>query len=88
MDFHTVVLRGSGGFWVALCLENGLVGQGETKDAAVQKLTEAIESFNEIRQEADDIYTAPLSIRELHEFLTVEGSDPAAETYERRTVNA
>ena len=25
---HTMVLRKSGGVWVALCLENGVVGQG------------------------------------------------------------
>ena len=88
MDFHTLVLRRSGECWVALCLENGLVGQGDTKEAAVQKLKEAIESFDEVRQEKNDIYTAPLSIKELHEFLTVEGSDPAAEPYELRAVNA
>ena len=31
MDFYTVVLRKSGSYWVALCLENGLVGQGKYK---------------------------------------------------------
>ena len=45
MDFYTLVLRRSGGYWVALCLENGLVGQGETKEGAVEKLKEAITSF-------------------------------------------
>jgi len=30
MDFYTTVLRRSGSYWVALCLENGLVGQGAT----------------------------------------------------------
>jgi hypothetical protein len=29
MEFYTAVLRKTGGDWVALCLENGLVGQGE-----------------------------------------------------------
>jgi predicted RNase H-like HicB family nuclease len=88
MGFHTVVLRKSGGFWVALCLENGLVGQGETKDLAVKKLKEAISSFDEVRQMEDDVYEAPLSIKELHEFLTVEGINPEAEPYELRAVNA
>ena len=88
MDFHMLVLRRSGECWVALWLENGLVGQGDTKEAAVQKLKEAIESFDKVRQEENDIYTAPLSIKELHEILTVEGSDPAAEPYELRAVNA
>jgi predicted RNase H-like HicB family nuclease len=88
MDFHTAVLRRSGGYWVALCLENGLVGQGDTKDEAVQRLIEAIESFDDVRYEENDIYNAPLSIKELHEFLTVEGDDPVAEPYELRAVNA
>ena len=43
MDFYTVVLRKSGNYWVALCLENGLVGQGNTKENAIEKLKEAIE---------------------------------------------
>jgi predicted RNase H-like HicB family nuclease len=42
MDFYTIVLRQSGNYWVALCLENGLVGQGDTKETAVKKLRESI----------------------------------------------
>ena len=38
MDFYTTVLRRSGAYWVALCLENGLVGQGATKEDAIKKL--------------------------------------------------
>ena len=72
MDFYTLVLRRSGGYWVALCLENGLVGQGETKEGAVEKLKEAIASFEDVRKSEADIYSAPVSIKELHEFLTVE----------------
>jgi hypothetical protein len=44
MDFHTVVLRKSAGYWVALCLENGLVGQGNTQENAIAHLKDAIES--------------------------------------------
>ena len=33
--FHTEVLRKSGQYWVALCLENGIVGQGYKKEAAI-----------------------------------------------------
>lgn len=73
MDFYTVVLRRSNHHWVALCLENGLVGQGETKEGAVDKLKEAIISFEEVRKEEKDVYSAPVSVKELHEFLTVEG---------------
>jgi len=88
MDFYTVVLRKSGSYWVALCLENGLVGQGITKENAMQKLKEAVESFQEVYKTESDIYSAPLSIKELHEFLTVEGKEPVSETYELRAVNA
>ena len=87
MDFYTTVLRSSGKYWVALCLENGLVGQGESKDAAIKKLREAIESFEESRRDERDMYAAPISVEELHEFLTVEGKEPTSEEYELRAVN-
>jgi hypothetical protein len=48
MEFYTAVLRRSGEFWVALCLENGVVGQGNTKENAIQKLREAIQSFQDV----------------------------------------
>jgi predicted RNase H-like HicB family nuclease len=82
MDFFTVVLRQSSGYWVSLCLENGIVGQGETRDDAISKLQEAIESFKEVYQSQPDIHHAPLSIKELHEFLTVESTEPTSEVYE------
>ena len=88
MDFYTVVLRKSGNYWVALCLENGLVGQGNTKEKAIEKLKDAIDSFDAVYKEGKDVYTASLSIRELHEFLTVEGKKPASESYELRAVYA
>jgi uncharacterized protein (DUF433 family) len=69
MDFYTMVLRKSGNDWVALCLENGLVGQGMTKDESIKKLKEAIESFEDVRKTEEDVYGAPISIKELHEFL-------------------
>lgn len=87
-DFYTTVLRKSGEYWVALCLENGLVGQGVSKDTAVAKLREAIESFEESRNKLDDIYSASVSIGELHEFLRIEGREPTLEQYELRAVNA
>ncbi|HCC69021.1 MAG TPA: hypothetical protein DEP99_03950 [Nitrospiraceae bacterium] len=88
MDFYTVVLRKSGFDWVALCLENGLVGQGVTKEDAIKKLKEAIGSFEEELEKDSDIHSAPISIKELHEFLTVEGKDPISEEYELRAVYA
>ncbi len=88
MDFYTIVLRKSGRHWVALCLENGLVGQGDRKGKAIKKLKEAIDSFEEVRKNESDIYSAPLSIKELHEFLTVEGSEPISEPFEMRALYA
>jgi predicted RNase H-like HicB family nuclease len=88
MELYTTVLRKSGDYWVALCLENGLVGQGNSKETAVAKLKEAIDSFEEVAQTEEEVYSAPLSIKELHEFLTVEGKEPATESYELRAVYA
>ncbi|MEA5596647.1 hypothetical protein [Rivularia sp. UHCC 0363] len=45
MDFYTAILRQSAAYWVALCLENGIVGQGDNQENAIAKLKEAIESF-------------------------------------------
>ncbi len=88
MDFFTTVLRQSGTYWVALCLENGLVGQGLTKEDAIKKLKEAIESMEEVCNTESAVYSAPISIKELHEFLTIEGKEPTEELYELRAVNA
>jgi len=88
MDFYTVVLRQSAHAWVALCLENGIVGQGNTQDGAVAKLKQALESMQLVYETSSDIYSAPVSIQALHEFLTVESKEPASEVYEFRAVYA
>ena len=88
MDFYTTVLRESGPYWVALCLENGLVGQGNTKEDALNKLREAIESMEEVQKEDPNAHSAPVSIKELHEFLTEESKEPVLEAYELRAVYA
>jgi len=72
IDFYTFVLRQSGGYWIALCFENGIVGQGMTKDEAIKKLKEAISSIEMAIQDDPDIYSKPISIKELHEFLTYD----------------
>lgn len=64
------------------------MGQGETQDSAITKLKQAIESFQEIYQSKSDIYCAPVPIRELHKFLTVESKEPTSEVYELRAVYA
>ena len=88
MDFYTMVLRKSGDGWVALCLENGLVGKGMTKEESIRKLKEAIECFEDIEKTEEDIYSAPISIKELHEFLTIEGKELVSQSFELRAVNA
>ncbi|MEH2309109.1 type II toxin-antitoxin system HicB family antitoxin [Nostoc sp.] len=74
MDFYTTVLRKSAGYWIALCLDNGIVGQGITQEAAIKQLNEAIASFLEVYKIESDIYYTSVSIEELHEFLTVENT--------------
>jgi predicted RNase H-like HicB family nuclease len=88
MDFYTAVLRKSGSYWVALCLENGLVGQGNTKESALDKLKEGIDSFEDVYKVETDVYSAPVAIKELHEFLTMEGEEGVSEPYELRAVHA
>ncbi len=41
MEFYTVLLRQSAGDWVALCLENGLVGQRNNPEESISKIKEA-----------------------------------------------
>ena len=88
MDFYTVVLRQSVGYWVALCLENGLVGQGNTQEDAISKLKDAIDSFQAVYETESNIYNEPISIEELHEFLTIEGEELSSDIYELRKVYA
>jgi hypothetical protein len=87
-SFYTVVFRRSGRAWVALCLENGLVGQGISKKGAVARLNEATASLEEARAADLDIFSGPISIGELHEFLTLPESQPVSEVYELRAVYA
>ena len=88
MDFWTVVLRKSDNYWVALCLENGVVGQGLTDDDAMRNLKEAVDSLEEVRGFEEDIYNSPISINDLHEFLTIEAPEPISERYELRAIAA
>lgn len=88
MTLYTTVLRKSGSYWVALCLENGIVAQGHSKKTALSKLKSAIDSIEEARKADKDIYSAPVAIRELHEFLTVEAPDPISEPLEMRALYA
>ncbi|MEA5604896.1 type II toxin-antitoxin system HicB family antitoxin [Nostoc sp. UHCC 0252] len=75
MDFYTTVLRKSASYWVALCLENGLVGQGLNQEAAIKQLNEAIASFLSVYKIEPNIYHPSLTIKELHEFLELEDTE-------------
>ncbi len=63
-------------------------GPGKYKKRAVEKLKEAIISFEEVRKSEGDNYSAPLSVKELHEFLTIKGLEPILEPFELRAVYA
>jgi predicted RNase H-like HicB family nuclease len=71
MIFYTVVLRQSSGYWVALCLENGIVGQGTTQAEAIDKLKEAIASFELVYAPESNVYKSPISQQALNEFLLI-----------------
>jgi predicted RNase H-like HicB family nuclease len=86
--FYTAVLRPYRNLWVGLCLENGASAQGESRDQTLGKLQEAIASLEEARAEDPAIYTAPVAIQELHEFLAFETDAPSTEPYELRAVYA
>lgn len=86
--FYTIVFRRSADVWVALCLENGLVGQGDTKEDALARLQEAIASVEAARLQDDQIYTAPIAINELHEFLTLGTTPTHSGSYELLTIHA
>jgi len=88
MDFYTAVLRQSSGYWVALCLENGIVGQGETVEGAIATLKDAIASVESIHDRPAAFQSRPVPIHELHEFLTIESESPQSDVYELRTVHA
>ncbi|MEH1999970.1 MAG: type II toxin-antitoxin system HicB family antitoxin [Nostoc sp.] len=88
MNFYTVVLRKNSGYWVALCLENGIVGQGNSQEDAIKKLKEAIESFEVVYESESNIYKSTVLIDELHEFLSFEEKEQDLEIYELRKVYA
>jgi predicted RNase H-like HicB family nuclease len=89
MDFYTAVLRQSDGYWVSLCLENGVVGQGTTQEQAIANLKDAISSLQEVYDSEPDVYRhTPIPVEELHEFLQIESPTPTTETYELRAIPA
>lgn len=86
--FYTAIIRKSADCWFFLCLENGLVGQGNTPEQSIDKLKQAIESFSEVYESEYDVCLSPLSINELHEFLTLENAEASDTSYEFRKIYA
>ena len=87
MDFYSVVLKKSASYWVALCLENGIVAQGDNPEQSMSKLQEAIESFLLVSETEEKVDQSPISISELHEFLSID-EDNKSNSYELRKVYA
>ena len=71
MDFYSLILRKSGNYWIALCLENGIVGQGDSKEDAISKLKEALACVEDALKTESDVYCVPIAMKELHEFLEI-----------------
>ena len=88
MEFYTTVSILSQGYWVSLCLENGVVGQGKTKQESVDKLQEAVSSLQIVLSTEKNVYSSPILIKELHEFLSLEDQSISQESYELRKIYA
>ena len=58
----------------------------ETVIISPQIIKDAIDCIEEARNTEGDIYSTPLSIKELHEFLTVEVPEPISEPLEMRAL--
>jgi predicted RNase H-like HicB family nuclease len=69
MDTYSAILKKSGTQYLALCLELGVVGSGNTPTSAKKCLQDAIESYLEYAREEGLPDERPISIKELHEFL-------------------
>ncbi|MBM4166258.1 MAG: type II toxin-antitoxin system HicB family antitoxin [Ignavibacteria bacterium] len=67
----SAVLKKSGNQYLALCLELGVIGSGNTPTTAKKTLREAIESYLEYAQEEWLSNERPVSIKELHEFFAL-----------------
>jgi hypothetical protein len=63
-----------------------LVAQETSKEGAIFKFKEAIESFQIVYQYEEKIYNSPIAIKDIHDFLTVEGKEPTSEVFELRAV--
>lgn len=69
MNHYTAVLKRSGKQFVALCLELGVVGCGDTRLKAMRSLRAAIDSYLDYAMDVGLPESCPVAIQELHEFL-------------------
>ena len=73
---YTIILKKSGEQYVSLCVENMVVGCGETKDEAINTVKEAILSYEGSVEEGMSL-ERPLPLNLLHEFLADETQEIA-----------
>ena len=66
---YSAVLKKSGNQYLALCLELGVVGGGNTPAMAKKILRDAIETYLDYAKEEGLSNERPVSLKELHEFL-------------------
>ena len=71
--FYTIIFRQIENNHIALCLENGITAEGKNKDDAIASLKDAISSFEMAKDDDIEILNSSLPIKELHEFLTIDG---------------
>jgi len=72
MKNFTAVLKKSGKQFVALCLELGVVGCGDTRSKAMHSLRAAIDSYLDYAADVGLPESRPVAIKEVHEFLLLE----------------
>ena len=73
LNEYTIILKQSGKQYVSLCLENMIVGCGETTDEAIESVKEAILSYLDSIEEGMSL-ERPISLDLLHKFLS-EGEE-------------
>jgi len=69
MKNYTAIFKKSGKQFVALCLELGVVGSGNTRPQALKSLQEAIASYLDYAAETGLPESRPVAIQQLHEFI-------------------
>ena len=86
MDLFTAIVRTTAQGFFALCLENGLLVLAESEQLALEKLQASLVSWAQALESAEITQSQPLAIKELHEFLTLDGTNPLDHAYNLHTL--